>query len=154
MNQLKSKDSKGYPHWVKIYPEYGHWMQKEDAVAIPWMHKFTRNKYPDRIVWKQDDVLHDRFYWLRVPTGHAIARSLVVASIKGQVIEIESETVGKATILLTDSMVNLDQPITVVVPGKTVFKGFTHRTISNLTKSLLERGDPNYLFSSEINISL
>jgi predicted peptidase len=80
LSQLKSKDPKGYPHWVEIFPEYGHWMQKEDAVAIPWMHKFTRNKYPDRIVWKQDDVLHDRFYWLRLTKENAKPRSSVLAS--------------------------------------------------------------------------
>ena len=154
LSQLKSGDPDGYPHWVKIFPEYGHWMQKEDAVAIPWMHKFTRNKYPDRIVWKQDDVLHDRFYWLTISKENAKARSLIVASLNGQTIQVESAEVEEVTVLLNDSMLDLDQPVTVIVPGKTVFKGQPRRTIANLIESLLERGDPNYLFSSEIELKL
>lgn len=154
LSQLRSEDPSGYIHWVKIYPEHGHWMHKEDAVAIPWMYKFTRNKFPNRIVWKQDDVVHDRFYWLRVPTGSAKARSLIVASLEGQVISIKSEGVEKVTILLNDSMLDLDKPVIVKVRGETIFTGPQNRTISSLAKSLLERGDPNYMFSSEIKLTL
>ena len=153
LRQLQIKDSEGYPHWVKIFPDYGHWMQKEDAAAIPWMHQFTRNKYPDRVVWKQDDVLHNRFYWLRLSTGAAKARSLNIVSMKGQRIEVETAEAEKMTILLNDMMLNLDQPLSVVANGKTLFKGRPDRTIANLITSLLERGDPGYLFSSKIDLN-
>jgi hypothetical protein len=153
LRQLQIKDSEGYPHWVKIFPDYGHWMQKEDAAAIPWMHQFTRNKYPDRVVWKQDDVLHNRFYWLRLSTGAAKARSLNIVSMKGQRIEVETAEAEKMTILLNDMMLNLDQPLSVVANGKTLFKGRPDRTVANLITSLLERGDPGYLFSSKIDLN-
>jgi hypothetical protein len=152
LSDLQSGDPEGYEHWVEIFPDFGHWMQKEDAVAIPWMHKFTRNKYPDRIVWKQDDVLHDRFYWLRLPANSAKARSLNVVSRKGQVIQIEKAELEELVILLNDSMVNLDQPVIIQAHGKTLFKGQVNRTIANLIESLLERGDPSYLFSGTIEL--
>ncbi len=37
-----------------------------DSSGIFWMSKFTRNSYPKKVVWKQDDVTHSRFYWLKV----------------------------------------------------------------------------------------
>ena len=47
------------------------------------MSKFTRNSYPKKVVWKQDDVTHDRFYWLKV--NEPKAYSLIVAKIESQV---------------------------------------------------------------------
>src|SRR5690606_8247408 len=44
---LKKDDPAGYEHWVKIYPGKGHWLNREDAAALPWMAKFTRNPLPE-----------------------------------------------------------------------------------------------------------
>ena len=155
LDDFQSKDPGAYPHWVKIFPEYGHWMQKEDAVAIPWMHKFNRNKYPDRVVWMQDDVLHDRFYWLRIPKGTGKARTLNIVSRKDQSFHIESSQVEELSILLNDSMLDLDQSVKVLgSDGKTLFEGHAVRSIGTLVESLLERGDPSYLFSSAIKVRL
>ncbi|MEL7264127.1 MAG: hypothetical protein AAFP69_04850, partial [Planctomycetota bacterium] len=56
LKELQTNDPGGYDHFVRIYPQYGHWMQREDRVAIPWMMQRNRNTRPKRIVWKQDDV--------------------------------------------------------------------------------------------------
>ena len=46
-------------------------MNREDASAVPWMAKFRRDPAPKKVVWHQDDVTHDRFYWLAVEPGQA-----------------------------------------------------------------------------------
>ena len=63
---LAKKDPDGYDHWVEIHEEKGHWMDREDAAAIPWLASRTRDLRPRKVVWIQDDVLHPRFYWLHV----------------------------------------------------------------------------------------
>ena len=63
--ELRGKDPGGYRHLVKIYKDKGHWMDNLEASALIWMSDFVRDPYPDKIIWKQDDVLHKRFYWLK-----------------------------------------------------------------------------------------
>ncbi|MCA9258949.1 MAG: hypothetical protein KDA61_07105, partial [Planctomycetales bacterium] len=72
--QLQADDPGGYRHQATIYPDKGHWMDREDASALPWMSQFRRDPRPDKVVWKQDDVTHNRFYWLHVaqPTAGAL----------------------------------------------------------------------------------
>ena len=151
---LREKDPAGYTHQVKIYTEYGHWMNGEDAIAIPWMHKFNRKKYPGRIVWKQDDVTHARFYWLAQDPEGYVERSAVVVSRKGQVIRIEKTDVPKLKIRLNDAMVDLDQPVSVYFQDKLLFEGKVDRSIRMQALSLIERADPSYVFSAEITVSL
>lgn len=67
--KLRKDDPGGYEHFVKIYPGKGHWMDREDKAALPWMAGFTRNPVPGRVVWKQTGVPHPCSYWLAVPPG-------------------------------------------------------------------------------------
>jgi hypothetical protein len=78
------------------------------------MAKFSRKRLPDRVVWKQDDVTHSRFYWLAMPEGAIKARQLVSVRRDGQVFTIEEvEDVSELTILLNDEMVDMDKPIVI-----------------------------------------
>ena len=45
LQALRSSDPEGYLHRVRIFPEFGHWMQKKDAEALPWMSQYRRQKY-------------------------------------------------------------------------------------------------------------
>jgi hypothetical protein len=95
LTELRKDDSKGYEHLVKIHEGKGHWMDREDRMALPWMARFTRSSVPDRVVWKQTGTPHQRSYWLAVPSGEAREDSLVVARREGQTIEITAaEKVG------------------------------------------------------------
>jgi pimeloyl-ACP methyl ester carboxylesterase len=54
--ELQKADPEGYPHLARIYPDTGHWMNRNDAEALPWMAKHTRNPWPEKVVWVQDEV--------------------------------------------------------------------------------------------------
>lgn len=154
LSELHKADPKGYVHWVKIYPDKGHWMDREDAAAIPWMARFTRNRLPEKIVWKQDDVRHDRFYWLAVDSAAIADRAQVVATRQGSHFDVEATGVKELTILLDDSMVELDQPLSVTSAEQKLFSGTVTRTIEVIARTLSERGDPKDMFCSEVSVEL
>jgi predicted esterase len=150
---LHKADPEGYIHWTKIYEDKGHWLDREDAAALPWMAKHTRNPLPDRIVWRQDNVTHTRFYWLAIPESEQRKDAVVRASRAGQRIEIHHADVDSLTIALNDQMLDLDKPVTVMQNGKALFEGRVPRTIGNLAGSLAERGDPASVFSAAVTVA-
>ena len=152
---LRKQDPRGYAHLVKIYPNKGHWMDREDAAAIPWMSDFKRNPLPRKIIWKQDDVTHDRFYWLAVDGKNRRRGSLVEVSLDEQEIKIvKLQGIEQLVLRVNDQMINLDQPLVVSVQGKEVFNGAVNRTIAVIAKTLMERSDPTSIFSAEVIVSV
>jgi predicted esterase len=151
LENLRKQDPDGYVHHVQIHEGLGHWVKRRDAVAIPWMAKHTRHRFPNRIVWKQDDVTHSRYYWLGVkkPKG----RAKIVAEMNDQAIVIEESDVNSLIVLLNDEMLDLDQPVDIKWGTQQVSKERASRTIKNLATSLLERGDPQMLFSARVEVA-
>jgi poly(3-hydroxybutyrate) depolymerase len=147
---LKAADPEGYEHLVKIHPGKGHWMDREDAVAVPWMAKYTRNPFPKRIVWKQDDVTHDRFYWLAIPTDAQKAGDEIIATIKDQDVVLETGDRREVFVRLNDQLVDLDKPVQVFFGKEEATSAIAPRTIATLAKTLAERGDPASMYSAEI----
>ena len=152
--ELRAKDPEGYPHLVTIHADKGHWMDREDAVAVPWMMQYRRNPFPNRVVWKQDDVTHDRFYWLALDAGERKAASEIVASRDGQSIDVASAQVGRVRVLLNDAMVDLDEPVVITSAGKPVVTARVRRTIATLARTLAERGDPRSMYDGELAVEL
>jgi poly(3-hydroxybutyrate) depolymerase len=153
LDDLRKADPDGYVHVTKIHAGKGHWMDRQDAEAVPWMAGFTRNPMPKKVVWRQAATTHDRFYWLAVPKGEAKGGAEVVASYDGQTVTIESaKDVARLLIRLSDAMVDLDKPVTVVWGTERVFEGRVPRTLAALTKTLAERGDPAATFPAEVEV--
>lgn len=119
LDRLEKEDPGGYVHMSRIYEGLPHWMNGKDAEAIPWMARFKRNPWPKKIVWVQDDVTHDRFYWIRLPKGYEPkAGEKIVASVEGQTIRLDGDVPKGAELLLSDKLVDLDQPLKLVVNQK------------------------------------
>ena len=151
----KADGAGGYPHEVKIYPGKGHWMDREDAMALPWMAKHARNTAPKKVVWFQDDVTHDQSYWLAVPPGTAKAGSTVVAEVVGQEVRVaRAEGVDALIVRLDDRLLDLDRPVRVTVGGQPRFEGMAPRLASTLAKTLAERDDPGLMYPAELTVPL
>ncbi len=151
LDELSAKDPGGYPHLVEIHEGKGHWMDREDRSAIPWMAQFSRDLHPQKVVWLQDDVTHTRFYWLATTTPSAGAR--VVASRSGQDFKIESaEGVTDLSVRLDDRMCDLDQPITIRRGDVVVYSALAPRTIAAIATTIAERGDPTAAFVAEVRV--
>jgi dienelactone hydrolase len=157
--ELKKADEGGYEHWAKIYPEKSHWMDREDREGIKWMMKFNRNIVPEKVVWLQDDVVHSRFYWLKVDAAKAKAGDLVVASRSGNKINIEKAPQGKLTLLLQDDMLNLDDELIVTQSAKDkgdkeLWRGKSIRTVQSIADTLADRGDPMATFCAQVDVDI
>ena len=152
--ELQAEDSGGYDHWVEIHEDKGHWMDREDASAVPWMAQRTRNLRPKHVVWRQDDVTHDRSYWLAVDEpvrGKTITATASNQWVQGQTVTLNSDS-GPLRIRLDDELFDLDAPVRVRRAGETLHESLPTRTIGTLHRTLAERGDPRGMFSSEILI--
>ncbi len=152
--ELQKNDPKGYVHLVHIHPEFGHWMNRKDAVAVPWMAKHRRNPFPKRVVWKQDDVRHSRFYWLSVDPTSQPPGAEIEAAVEGQQIKLQADGTPRVSVLLNDRVLDLDREIVVLVEDKQAFKGRVQRTIGVLDKALRQRGDPKSIYCCELSVSV
>lgn len=150
--KLQQADPKGYPHLVRIYEGLGHWMNQKDTESVPWMAKCTRNPWPEKIVWYQDDVTHDRLYWLQVPAAAAKAGQRLTAAVAGGTITIDGDVPAGLTLHLSDKLLDLDQPVTVKVNGKTVFEGRVSRSAAAIRQGLTDRPDASQCGSAVLTL--
>ena len=152
LKELNENDENGYMNLVKIHQGKGHWMGNLDTTAISWVSNFIRNPYPKKVVWMQDDVVHNRFYWLKVDKPQI--NSLIIASINNQTITIEKATISEIIIRLNDEMIDMDKQVIVMYLDTEIFNGIVKRTRETLLKSIEEYGDPKSIYFGEISISL
>jgi poly(3-hydroxybutyrate) depolymerase len=150
LGDLRQQDPAGYVHDVVIHPGKGHWMDRQDAAAIPWMARYTRNTSPDKIVWHEAGSQSASFYWLALPPSSKPEKFMITATCKKQIISIECQNIFNLTIRLSDNLLDLDQPVTIQVNGKTRSEIKPKRTIATLAATLAERKDPGLMFSSQV----
>jgi hypothetical protein len=154
-NQLKAlqkNDPGGYEYFVKIYKGKPHWMDNLEASALIWMSDFIRNPYPEKIIWRQDDVLHERFYWLK--NINPSVGDLIEAEIDGQIININSSTVSDIIIQLNDNFIDMDKKVVVNYRGKNLYNGYVSRNENIIKDSIVKYGDPQSVYYGQISLSL
>ncbi len=154
LDRLHEEDPEGYLHWTKVYEGKGHWLDREDAAALDWMARHRRHPLPERILWRQDEVTHARFYWLAVEPNQASKGQQVDARKEEQVFDLEAKGIDRVILRLNDRMVDMDQEI-VVLSGKVeLFRGRIDRSIGVIARTLAERGDPSSVFRGEVTVDI
>jgi pimeloyl-ACP methyl ester carboxylesterase len=153
MDLLQADDPTGYFHRLTVFPGLPHSMQNREAEMIPRMAPLKRVNWPQRVVWKQDDVTHTRFYWLERPADLVKPYEIYAAHIDGQTITMETPSTGNLTLRLSDQLLDLDQPLCVVAGGKTVFHGKVARSFAAIEQSLREREDPESIATVLLPVS-
>jgi len=151
--KLADANPGAYQHWVKIHEGKGHWMDRDDAAAVPWMGNHTRDLRPRKIVWRQGGTVHSRFYWLSRPTAKAGER-IVVSRAGNQFVIEESNAAGELAIRMDDSMVNFSQEIVVLMGEEELHRGLIKPSMETLRKTLAERGDPRGMWEAEVTVTL
>jgi predicted esterase len=152
--ELHQSDPEGYVHVVKLHEGKGHWMDRQDAEALPWMHQFTRNRFPKSIVWKQDDVTEERLYWLAVNKQELPDRALVRATADGQVLRIEHCDPSALQVLLRDDWIDMSQEIEVRQGDSILARQLVPRTIATIDQSLRQRGDPKGIYWGRLSVAI
>lgn len=153
---LGNADRGGYSHWVRIYPNRGHNMNRLEREALPWMKNYVRNPWPEKIEWRQDNVTHNRFYWLAAPPGVATRRQRISARVENQTIHIQASDLANQQLLLrlSDNLIDLDAAIAVYINSQLVHEGTVDRSIEVIKRSLHERADPTSIATSEISMTV
>jgi hypothetical protein len=154
MDSLRQSDPEGYIHETHIMKGMGHWMEQADTAAISWMTQYKRNPYPNKIVWRQEEVLRPAFYWLSAPENELAHGKTLVVERKENNIYIETCDYNKCTLYLNDEMFDLDKPIKVYYKGKRILKKRVTRSIETMRKTINERGDYRYMFPVELEVKI
>ena len=152
LNELQNKDPFGYKHFVKIHKNMGHWMGGLDTSGIRWISQFERNPYPKKVVWRQDDVLNKRYYWLK--NNNPKEGDTLIVSILEQTITVEKTNISNFTVYLNDDLVNMDQIVSVSYNDKEIYKGHVKRDSNIIRESTIEHGDPQSVYFGEIEINI
>ena len=143
LEKLHEGDPDGYASLTRIYEGLGHWMERKDGEAVPWMAGFTRNTWPKKIVWVQDDVTHHRFYWLQLPDDYVpSAGETITASVEGRIFRVEGKVPSGTRLLLSDHLLSLDEAIEVRVNDKPALTFTPKRSVAVVREGLEDRLDP------------
>src|ERR1017187_5745683 len=153
MDALQTNDPVGYPHRLTIFPGLPHSMQNREAEMIPRMSPLMRETWPKRVVWKQDDVTHPRFYWLERASDAVKPYEIYAAHVEDQTITIETPATGNLTLRLSDELLDLDQPVQVMAGGKMVFEGKVSRSLAAIMQSLREHEDPDTIATALLPVT-
>ena len=154
MDSLRTDDPDGYVHEGHIMAGKAHWMDLEDKAAVPWMAKYTRSVRPERIIWKQGDVMKKDFYWIGIPENEASKGKEVRIHRDGNTITVDKCDYSSLTVYLDDKVVDLEKPLRIIYGDKTLFDGKVNRSPKVMRETLSEREDPSYIFCARITVTL
>lgn len=154
MDSLQQHDPLGYVHQTHIIKGVGHWMNRVDSAAVPWMAKFRRNPYPKKIVWQQAEVVKPYFYWLGVPPAELAPGKMLRAYIQGNCVHVTQCDYTTLTLYLNDDLVDLDKFVTVKYGKRVLFKGRLKRKESTMRQTLFERNDWSYMFPTSVTVTM
>jgi len=85
---------------------------------------------------------------------HSKPSGRIAITHKGNRFEARTRGVGAFTILLAQAMIDFDQPVTVVVNGKTAFEGVVARRTETLLRYAARDSDRSMLFGAELPITV
>lgn len=154
--EVRKADSLGYFHEVHILENKSHWMDLEDAVALPWMAKFRRNPLPEKIVWRQEEseAMPSSFYWVSIPPSCVRHKGdTLIISRQSNTFCIEKTDYPQITINLNEKLIDFTKPVRVVFGEKELFNEKVQRSIKSIYESIQTRGDQDYIFCAQIQVN-
>ena len=155
LEALAAADPGAYVNQWQVHEGLPHWMNMEDAVAIPFVQMATRNPTPNKVVWRQVEATQSRFYWLAVEGADRKKGTEVTAELVDDTVALSGvKDLQRLTLRFTDAMLDLDQPLRVEQDGAELFAGRVARTIAVIARTLQERGDPAMIFHAEVAVDL
>ena len=181
LEALREQDPEGYVHQLDLQPGRGHGIDYRPGA--PWIARHSRNPHPDIVVWtskEQDGRRRPSMYWLELygedlqgtialtarvdrerNRVEVTAIQLALENQQGDPTQIgEQEAPARPlagatlSVLLNDTLLDLDEPVTVVCNGQQVFQGQVQRDGDTLLETMVRRGDWNYAFPVRIPVEL
>ncbi len=181
-DRLQSANPGSFEHNIQLIPGMGHGI--DYSPTTPWLKNYTRDPYPKTVSWENfemDGLYRDGFYNLYVnerSNNDANSRSYYEMSITGNAITLNVQTVkyqttetnsgidmkfaktytpatkGKITVYLSPELVDMAQPVTLTVNGKTAFNDNVGLDTKHLINSCGIFFDPERLYPAAIEVDL
>lgn len=143
-SKVREKFPKRVSH-VCRYPSQGHayWLRIRKFQGNPWV----KNELPP-IQLRQGDSPQERMTeqileQLRRLSGQA----------EGQRIELDLERIARLEVLLSDEFIDLDEPITIVVRGKSRFEGMVTRRVAVMLEEAARTWDLDRLYEARLVVT-
>ncbi len=131
--------------------EAGNGRYKDYLEALAFFEKNVRDPFPKKVSgvmtkpgWR---------YWVKADSLSGKA-SFDVEIKKNNLIEIKSEGVGKMTLYLNKSLLDLSKAVTVMANGKEVFKGTVKTDKQVLLEGVKAREDRAMIFGAKLPLTL
>jgi len=131
--------------------EAGNGRYKDYLEALAFFEKNVRDPFPKRVSgvmakpgWR---------YWVKADSLSGKA-SFDVEIKKNNLIEVKSEGVGKMTLYLNKSLLDLSKAVTVMANGKEVYKGMVKTDKQVLIEGVKAREDRAMIFSAKLPLTL
>ena len=147
------------------------WLSQRDRTtmqrntnAIAWLKQYVRNPIPERVIWDLktradrsavdlwDNRHGDQHYWLDIGphTRDTLGTDQIVASYDTAQNSIHVEKASTyLKLLLSGDMLDLSKPIHLTV-GSQSWDVTVKPNLKNQVTTLLQRGDPAYMFEASI----
>ena len=151
IRQLQGERQDIYPVTMELKEGFGHG-GLPDKGKITEMIKHTRQPIPKEISWELTADNIPSFYWLHLPAPGKGQR--IDAICKDNVINLNTEHVNEIHLLLDDRLVNMSKEVTVRRGDRDIVCVKPEPRLETLCKTLLDRGDPEYMFSGLIVVPL
>ncbi|MCR5262711.1 MAG: hypothetical protein K6D94_02480 [Clostridiales bacterium] len=183
LDDLNEKYGGGYEHRVNIHLDRAHNFADYDSEehlivedpaeyyrtgefkgvksktgAVSFLDAHVRDPLPETVVWNlavradQRDV--ESFYWLSAPktTTKGVVKAVFSRETNSVTIDTDGRLNGDLSILLSTEMFDFDSKITVIKDG--ISYEITPQIRKEvMEETLVERGDPSYIFEDRISLS-
>lgn len=174
---LKRGYSVIYHEHQRVHPlAGGHFFPGEELPAlIDWLEKIQRVAFPQTITVVKDRDHTGRTYWIRIEEIDTEAGSFWASEtdpeetqrlkkgmygrieariLSKNLLEIRTRHVRRFTVLLNDSLVDLNQPVRIVTNGEVSFDGMVVKDSRVLLEEARRRPDPKAWVTAAIEITV
>jgi pimeloyl-ACP methyl ester carboxylesterase len=118
--------------------------------SVEWILEHERNPAPKELTWEPTRSFIKHFYWLRVEKPAMFQR--IEARIEGNTITVAATRLtGGFSLLLNERLVDLAQPVEVLVNGRQAFRGHLHPRVSAVLESIDDKVDDRLVYTTRID---
>ena len=138
IDKLRQANPGDYPVMMEFQKGFGHG-GLPDRDKIKDMYPHDRNPVPRHLTWEPTDPFIKDFFWLSL--DKPAKEQAIDLIIEGNKLTVQSQKVENFTVWLDRRLIDIEQPLEMIVNGKTSRMAVTP-TLAALCESVQRRGDP------------
>jgi hypothetical protein len=148
IDTLRKANPTDYPVAMEFQKGIGHG-GLPDRDKIKDLIRFQRNPTPKHLTWEPTDPFLKDFFWLSL--AKPARGQSIDAKIEGNKLTIRADMVEQMTLWLDQRLVNYNQPLEVIVNGRSLSHKLTPR-FADLCELIQRRGDLGLAASCRVEV--